>query len=472
MKCFQSIRWRVQLWHSVLLAVIVSILGTLFYFHEKEIYLDSIDARILSILPLLPPRFSPNTLPPGPFDPWNQNHHGRSPHIDLANHTDAELTRAYAGNGLFYAVWTGTTDPPILSKHAPQNLQMVKGIRFPGPPKLQTRDGNREAVAATPDLPCIIAGMKLETLHAELHQLAGKIILGCLAVVACGIAVGWWLTGRVTRPFSVMHTVAARVAAGELDARIPVPLNERGETAELAQALNDTFAQLEQSFGELRRFTADASHELRTPITAALAETQVALRKERDASQYREALTATRQNLCQLKDLAEALLDLSQLDAHQTILGLTDGDVCDLAKQALEELSPAIATADAKITFEGQPTPLRCDPVRIRRAITNLVANAIQHSPKGVSIRITTRSCGHQAQIEVADNGPGISSENLPHIFQRFYRGTDARKQSRPGAGLGLAIVQSIVKLHQGTIEVKSKPGQGTQFIIKLPTGR
>jgi two-component system, OmpR family, sensor kinase len=476
MRFFQSIRWRVQLWHSVLLAVILSVLGILFYFHEQRGYFNDVDRELLSAIPELLPRFSyrgggprrPDQRP-GRGSPQDFEQDAAAAQLDPDDRRDRGIIELFARDGLFFVVWDANGRLLIASEQAPQGIPMVTGIHHPDPPLIQTRNGNREVVDATPELACVIAGMNLDVLHARLARLGRNIIFGCSGIFLGGLAVGWWLTGRATRPFSTMRAVASRVAGGELQARVPVRAGNHDETSTLAHALNDTFARLEESFEELRSFTAEASHELRTPITAALAETQLALRKERTAEQYRETIQVAQQNLKQLGKLAETLLDLSRLDAAELVIELEEADLSELVKQSVEELSPIISAAQAKLALDCPPARVKCDPVRIRQVITNLVANAIQHSPAGVAINIKTLATNSAVELVVSDNGPGIAEADLPNIFKRFYRSAEARRESREGAGLGLAITHGIVTRHGGKIRVKSQRGQGTTFTVELP---
>jgi len=287
-------------------------------------------------------------------------------------------------------------------------------------------------------------------------------------VILSLLPIGWLLTGVVVKPFQLMKNAANQVASGDLEARIPDHVNQ-GETGELATILNDTFEQLEQSFDRQRRFTADASHELRTPISALLLQVQMATRKTRSAEEYQTLFGSCERNVKLLKRLSDELLDLSALDSGEVTLNTECHDLSEIVHEALETLAPLMDERDVKLRTHLDDVSVEVDKDRFVRVVTNLVKNAIIHSPRGAHLDVSVHQDGDRAQIVIQDNGPGIPAERLATVFQRFSRGAQSRAKCCDSTGLGLAIAQSVVQQHGGGIEITSEEGHGTKVRVSWP---
>ena len=243
------------------------------------------------------------------------------------------------------------------------------------------------------------------------------------------------------------------------------------ELDQLAGVLNSTFARLEAAFSREQRFTADAAHELRTPVTVIVTHVQNSLAAGGLTDEHREALEACERAAQRMRRLIESLLQLARLDADE------DGGKhqrTDLAALTAESVGLVRAlAAERRITLvpELAATEITGEPGRLQQVITNLVANAIHHGRNGGEVRISVRTEADHAVLEVADNGPGIAPEHLPHVFERFYRVDRARTGTAGRTGLGLAIAKAIVDSHSGTITVNSLVGKGATFTVRLPRG-
>ena len=233
--------------------------------------------------------------------------------------------------------------------------------------------------------------------------------------------------------------------------------------------LNSTFARLESAFAEQVHFTTDVSHELRTPVAVIVSQTQMALARERSAPEYRESLEACERAAQRMRRLIESLLQLARLDAGQEEIRATGFDLAGVTKDCAELLRP-IAT-EKKVRIETKLAPVRAsgDADKIAQVITNLLSNAVQYTPEQGTITLETRSQDGLAVLTVSDTGIGISAEDLPHVFDRFYRVEASRSRDKGGSGLGLAIARAIIHAHGGTIGVSSEPGKGTTFTVRLP---
>ncbi len=318
-----------------------------------------------------------------------------------------------------------------------------------------------------------IAVLQVATLLNGVEQ-ARRVLLTALAaalLLAVGLAVlvGGWAIRREMAPLEEATRIAQAITAtGDPSRRIPLPARHEGdEIGTLIAAFNDTLARLEHQFEVQRRFLADVGHELRTPLTVIKGNAQL-MRRMGQADP--EALSSIEQEADRLTRLVEELIFLVQAETGHLSLRLSPVPLDELV---LEVAQQARILAIEKPHLHLQIQPLEpawvCgDRDRLKQMILNLVSNAIKYTPDGGRVRLGLAPTDGQVVLEVEDTGPGIPAEDLPYIFERFYRTDRARKRGK-GFGLGLSIAYWIVQRHQGTIEVSSSPGQGTCFTVRLP---
>jgi two-component system sensor histidine kinase BaeS len=329
------------------------------------------------------------------------------------------------------------------------------------------------AVRVTLSNPYTTRAHTLETIT----RLLGATALGALLAAVALAAV---ITGRFTRPLRRLTDATRRLAAGDLSGRMPA--SEIGasytEVGELAAQFNVMAGRLEESIELVRRdrdrsrdFLADVSHELRTPI-AALRMFNELLREGawKDDAAREEFLESNRVQLERLDWLAQNLLELSKLESGLLALDLRPDDLRVAVESAVEQAEPQARRRGVDVSLQLAPNPVRIrhDPQRIGQVVGNLVGNAIKFSPRGGRVMVTVRPHRDGAQLEVRDSGMGIDAAELPHIFERFYRGSTANEARGSGSGLGLAIVKSIVDMHGGRIDVESRVGAGSTFTVTL----
>ena len=287
-------------------------------------------------------------------------------------------------------------------------------------------------------------------------------------MLVLGLTIGWWIATRAIRPIGVITSTAKRIARGELSERIPIR-EKNSELGRLSAVLNETFAQLDESFARQKRFTADAAHELRTPVAIILAKAQKVLTRERDAATYQQTLEDCVSAARRLGQLTESLLKLAEWDAGEALFKLEDCDLADIARETVALLQPLAEERSITFTYEISPAQCRADPGCIAQVVLNLLTNALNHTPpKGC---ITLRTCveSGDAIFSITDTGAGIAAEHLPRIFDRFYRTDDSRSRHTGGAGLGLAICKAIADAHHAKLEVSSIVGSGSTFTLRIP---
>jgi heavy metal sensor kinase len=309
----------------------------------------------------------------------------------------------------------------------------------------------------------------LASINRELNELFSVILLSGPLVLACALAGGYMLARKALAPVDRIVSTAEQITATRLDRRIEVPHSD-DELRRLVRTLNGMIARLEHSFEEIRRFTADAAHELRTPIAVLRTEAEVALRMPRAPEQYRRVLEDQLEELERLSRLAEQLLFLCREDAGLVPVARDRVGLLEVVEDVAEHMR---VVAEAKgLTLQVDrivPCHVNGDEDQLRRLLFNLLDNAIKFTPAQGAIKVETVRVDGKVRIVVADTGIGIPQEQLPHIFERFYRVDPARGRDTDGTGLGLAIARSIAEAHGGSIEVESKVGFGTRAIVTLP---
>jgi signal transduction histidine kinase len=313
------------------------------------------------------------------------------------------------------------------------------------------------------------------------------VVIGFLALTSVGalvlaIVVSSLLARRFTRPLRRLTEAARALAEGDLDRRVPADSARTGATEimELSRQFNAMAAQVQETMAGVvrdrdrsREFLADVSHELRTPLAALRTFNELLQEKAGDDPAARtEFLEASAQQLERLDWLAQNLLELSKLDSGLVRLDLRPDDLRATVQSAVEQAEAAARRRGVTLTTELPDTPLvvRHDPPRIGQVVSNLVGNSLKFTPRGGSVQVKLMPHRQGARIQVTDTGVGIDATELPHIFDRFYRGSRAHEARGSGSGLGLAIVRSIVEMHGGRIGVESRVGAGSTFTVTLLT--
>ncbi len=324
---------------------------------------------------------------------------------------------------------------------------------------------------SAPGSPDILGVIQLSTPLAPVEKilLRQKLVLGLgmMLTLLAGLAGGLWLTSSALKPLNQMTETCERIAEGDLSQRVNLPERE-DEIGRLAQAFDHMVARLEAAFAAQRRFVANAAHELRTPLTAIRGSLEVLMRGAQDDPAATSRLTqGMYREVVRLSRLSEQLLDLSRIGAGATI----HKQPVDLQAFFDDFLYQArLLARDRTVTLDaGEPVTILADPDALMEMLFNLMDNAVQHTAENGVITLGWRTTPESVQLWVADDGEGIPADDLPRIFEPFYRGDSSRSRRQGGSGLGLALVQALVEAHGGRITVESQPGQGARFTITLP---
>ena len=474
---FRSLRWRLTLLYLSLLAVLLLLGGVAQYFAAREVLFRT-NADVLA---------SEYTAVFGAF----HKAHASRPAAALralilsqqfsnelrSRNTSAAIFDLNGGRVAWAAASLGTDEVPTLTNQAYIDAVQGKGKTYY---VASGNDGTTNYLVVLNVIrngtrPLGLAQLAIPTSEIDQTLRADRelAIIGSLLVLLIAGLLSPLIVGRALGPLEQMAATAGALAAGDYKQRVPVP-KTGDEIGKLAVAFNQMAAGIEQAFevrrqseAQMRHFVADASHELRTPLTSIAGYIDVLARRTVvDPETLQSSLAAMQQESTRMTRLVNDLLTLTRFESGKA--PSRQPVVLDrFLNQALDELS--LADKGAAESRDLQPgVTVRADPEALKQVVTNLAQNALKYAP-GAEQRWSVFETDGRAAIRLQDTGPGISRQDLPHIFERFYRGEKARDRSTGGSGLGLAIAKSIVEAHQGTMEAASEPGKGATFTAWLP---
>lgn len=316
------------------------------------------------------------------------------------------------------------------------------------------------------------AAQSLEEANSTLQNLRDQLLLGIPLVLLLAGSGGYFLARRALRPIDRITRTAQSTEASDLSRRIDYhgPPDEVGR---LARTFDQMVARLQAAFERERRFTADAAHELRTPLSILKGKLEVTLSRSRSPRTYRAALEELSQQVERLIRLSNELLILSRLEVEKHTWVWVPVDLADLLESILEQIQPIAGQNQLHLDVDLQP-PLSVvgDLDQLTSLFLNLVDNAVKYTPPGGEVSVHGWADGDRVWVKIQNTGPGIAAEHLSHLFEPFYRADASRSRHSGGAGLGLAIAQEIAQGHGGMIEAESHPGQGVTFTTVLPCNR
>jgi two-component system OmpR family sensor kinase len=314
----------------------------------------------------------------------------------------------------------------------------------------------------------LVVGTSLEGVDAAVDRVVRLMLVAGPALLLITALGGWWLAGKALRPVARVTDQAERIEVDRLDARVPVP-RTADEIARLAITLNHMLDRLDRGVAMRKRLIADASHELRTPLAVMRSELDVALGYGDLQPEAARVLASAREEVERMTRTVENLLTLARVDEGRLELLSRPLELRAVVDEVAAELSPVAADRGITVSASGEPADVEGDRDRLRHVVANLVDNAVKYSHEGGDVRITTWRRNGEAGVSVADDGVGLPSDALAHVFDRFYRVDDARVRDQGGSGLGLAICREILTAHGGRVWADSEAGAGARFWLALP---
>jgi heavy metal sensor kinase len=459
---FQSVRFRLACWFSLALVLVLIVFWAILYgvvrhqsLHHHDDSLRESAQSVISILEREPDCASLTAEQAS----------------DLRRLNRLVLIHELAGQGqVFYR--SPDLDPALLPEQEVEFRELLEE-----PESFQTLQRGSNALRIYSVRYTSHAGRRgivrimdsLGNIQEFLATLRWALVLAIPLTLGLAGSGGYWLAGRAFRPVDEVTRLAQQISVTNLSRRLPMPRTQ-DELGRLVSTFNQMIARLETSFEAMGRFTADASHELRTPLTIMRNTIDVALGRERSAEAYHRVLVDLLEEVERMSRLVEGLLFLARADGGELELERKSIRLSELAADVVESMSPLAESAGVDLRMEmAEQVEVAGDAHWLRQLLYNLLDNAIKYGGVGSDVHVAVSSRDRQAQIRVRDTGPGIAQENLPHLFERFYRVEKSRDRATGGAGLGLPIALWIAKMHGGGIEVESRPGHGCMFLVSLP---
>ncbi len=447
------IRLRLTAWYFAFLAVVLSAFGITAYVEMRHSIRQTVDeelqARAEGVHQLIEhtiQRGAKQDLPEG-----------------LREHTELRAGGALLqvsdeqGNWLYRST--------VMSNYGVPRPQIVpkKATEFRGrhvPLRIWTQ---KVTVAGEPYL--IQSAFEMDDFYEALDHFALLLYISIPLLLAAAAAGVYWISTRALAPVDQITQTARSISAQNLSSRLEV-LQTRDELQRLSETLNGMLARLEAAFKKITQFTADASHELRTPVAVMRTRAELSLRKARSAEEYRDVIAEVLAELEKTSGLIEQLMFLARADSGAETLHFSATNVAEVLREACHQ---GVALAEAKqIAFQeqisGGPMWIQGDATSLRRLFLILIDNAVKYTPASGQVEVSLQRNGHYAIAEVRDTGIGIEEADLPNVFERFYRADKARTRESGGVGLGLSIGRWITEVHAGKIEVQSTLGRGSVF--------
>jgi heavy metal sensor kinase len=477
----ESIRGRLTIWYATALILSVAVFAVVLYVARRSATYQDLDRRIQSEANLIAGILAESYRARGVL--VEKDSAGRPVLISevaavLEVVPDYLLVTSRDGQLLF-----GSPDARSLGFAQFEQLTALASSAggLSAPQRFQMPNGQtlhyvvRPVPEAAGQLGIILTGADTRSAELQVAQLVTTIVIAFLVGIVPAVLVGRWIAGRALEPVDSMITEIREITDGRsLHRRLPVPM-EKDELARLAATLNQMWTRLERSFAALRRFTADASHELKTPLTVVRAGVERAITRPDMPPETLAALEETLQEVNRMTELLDSLLTLARADEGRAELHREPVDLRQIIEEAGEtgELLAEHAGVGMEIRLPADPLVVSVDRSRVRQLALNLIENAVKYTPRGGQVSVELGSNDGRAVFTVADTGIGIAPGDLPHVFDRFWRADSARTRTseRAGTGLGLAICKWIAEAHGGTIDVQSRPGRGTTFTVGLPRG-
>jgi len=453
----QSIRVRLSLWYSLILALSLSLFGSGAYFAMRHSIYSTLDAELRQRLEGVRGIISEDA----PRDTTALVDEFRE--FAVGQGARGRLRVADAGGQILFAslgLDSSVGDSPKKNKSAGFNHK-IGGEHF-----RLLRD-NIDVAGTRYDITLATSTEETDEALERFRHILSLSVPSLLLIAALG---GDWMSRRALAPVDEITQSAREISAQNLAMRLAVP-HTGDELERLATTLNEMLSRLDTAFQRITQFTADASHELRTPVAVIRTSAELALRQPRTEAEHREALSHILRESETVSRMIEQLLLLARADSGSTAIPITRTNLSEILEKVWTQ---ATILAESKhlspeASIPQMPVWIRGDPASLERLFLILLDNAVKYTPDGGRIELRVSTNDGFAVTEIRDTGIGIASEDIPHIFDRFYRADRARSRESGGTGLGLAIGQWIAAAHGGEIRVESAPSAGSSFQVWLP---
>jgi heavy metal sensor kinase len=453
-----SIRWKLTLWYGLILASLLAAFSAAVYWTMRHHLLQRIDQGLTEELADVRYEIERATDGPG-LKVWLERRFARHEGFDFQI-TSPDGSRFFVNDRLAGKV---LPIPPQIAEAAESVFESVAVTN--------TRRWRVVSVGVQgPQGPLIVqVGRSLAAFDQESQELLHVFLLIGPLTLLVTLTGGYFLARRTLAPMQQMNETARQVSAERLGRRIVVN-NAGDEFGQLAVTLNGMLDRLERSFTEMQRFTADAAHELRTPLAVIRNEAEVALRQPRTGDEYARVLENLLEETVRLSQLADQLLFLCRQDAGLNEPVRDEIALDRLLHEVVENMRLVAQEKGVLLTLATNPPfVIKGDGNQLRRVFYNVIDNAIKYTGSGGCVTLTSQLGEEEVVVSVADTGTGIPAGHLPRIFDRFYRADPARNGEGNGAGLGLSICQSAIRAVGGTISATSTEGRGSTFTVRLP---
>lgn len=471
---FSSIKFKLTLLYSFSLLLTLGIYSTLAYYYMQKNLLDGLDASLRSevewIRDAIEPAVSNFESTMSEFEEenadslledeiWNIIYE----HSLLSSKKQFIQIKDKNGREIYRSLSLGSLDLPIDSVSVENGKIFIMTIDKFNHHKI------RLAVLKSDYLTIGVAYPLDEVTHAMANLIEILIFLIPIPLLISIIG-GILLARKALKPVDDIVKTATKITAGNLNLRIPEP-SSNDEIARLIRTLNNMINQLENSFERMKQFSADVSHEFKTPLTIIRGEIELALSKNKRASSLRKTLANILDEVVRLSNMVEDLLTLFKSDIGQVKLNFREVDIVEIIKDLLEDIYVLAKKKKIKIEVGRLDSAIVLgDEMRLKQLFLNLIDNAIKYNKSGGKVTISVENKVDIVSVSISDTGVGIPEDELGLIFERFYRVDKARSRDSGGVGLGLSIARWIAESHNGKIEVESRVGQGSKFSVILPT--
>jgi heavy metal sensor kinase len=444
----RSIRLTLLLWYAVILVMVIASFGAMLYHHRTRAVIEQIDGELKAHAVAI------------------------AGTLEFDAEEGLELEYAYQVVHRFDDGPPGEPYCRILDPEAGTLLCSAGAPEiadFPEPGFRGAGD-RREFVAPGPQGTRVVVGVDTTAAKGDLARFRRTVFLAGAAALLLALLGGWFLVGRLLDPIRRMTEAAEAISSTDLSRRIDIGSTET-ELGRLAGTLNSAFDRLADAFDRQTRFTADASHELRTPVSIVVSNAECGLRRDRTSEEYRESLEHCLRAGRRMTGVVDGLLVLTRADAGELVLSREPVDLRALVSETVDFLRPLAGDHGVTVSLsaDAEPAMLSGDAERLRTAVGNLVSNAIRYNRENGRVDVTLLREEGELVLIVSDTGVGIPEEARARVFERFFRVDRARSRDAGGSGLGLAITKLVVEAHGGRISLTSEEGAGTTVTVRLP---